>query len=204
MRRRENMDQTGVSMRFLSVCLCVALAAATLTAAPVAAQSGEQAAPSPRRTALARQYLNLLMTDQFEGVMHQMLGAEFENDSDMQALPDEERRFILSLTAELTADLVPQMILEMVPVYAGTFTEEELSALVAFYDTPMGRSIANKSIEVMPEADRAVMSVVPQMLEKMASRMCAHYGCTPAEEEELRRGMQEGAGMAPAAAGRTK
>ena len=158
MRRRENMDQTGVSMRFLSVCLCVALAAATLTAAPVAAQSGEQAAPSPRRTALARQYLNLLMTDQFEGVMHQMLGAEFENDSDMQALPDEERRFILSLTAELTADLVPQMISEMVPVYAGTFTEEELSALVAFYDTPMGRSIANKSIEVMPEADRAVIS----------------------------------------------
>lgn len=200
------MDKSGVSMRFLSFCLCVALAAATLTAAPVAAQSGEQAAPapSPRRTALARQYLNLLMTDQFEGVMHQMLGAEFENDSDMQALPDEERRFILSLTAELTADLVPQMISEMVPVYAGTFTEEELSALVAFYDTPMGRSIANKSIEVMPEADRAVMSVVPQMLEKMASRMCAHYGCTPAEEEELRRGMQEGAGMAPAAAGRTK
>ena len=139
------MDKSGVSMRFLSFCLCVALAAATLTAAPVAAQSVEQAAPapSPRRTALARQYLNLLMTDQFEGVMHQMLGAEFENDSDMQALPDEERRFILSLTAELTADLVPQMILEMVPVYAGTFTEEELSALVAFYDTPLGRSIAN-------------------------------------------------------------
>ena len=119
------------------------------------------------------------MTDQFEGVVRQMLGTEFENDSEMQALPEEDRRMILNLTAELTADLVPQMITEMVPVYATTFTEEELTALVGFYDTPQGRSIANKSIQVMPEADRAVMSVVPQLLEKMAGRMCQHYGCSP-------------------------
>lgn len=193
-------------MRLMIVCLAAALAAATLPAAPVAAQSTEQttAPPSARRTALARQYLNLIMTDQFEGVVHQMLGAEFENDSEMQALPDEDRRMILSLTAELTADMVPQMITEMVPVYAATFTEEELTALVAFYDTPLGRSIADKSIEVLPEADRAVMSVVPQLLEKMATRMCQHYGCSPEEQREMLEGMREGAGMAPASAVRSK
>jgi hypothetical protein len=126
-----------------------------------------------------------------------MLGAEFENDSEMQALPEEDRRMILNLTAELTADMVPQMITEMVPVYATTFTEEELTALVAFYETPLGRSIADKSIQVMPEADRAVMSVVPQLLEKMATRMCQHYGCSPEEQREVLEGMRQGAGMAP-------
>lgn len=193
-------------MRLMIVCLAAALAVATLPPAPVAAQSTEQttASASARRTALARQYLNLIMTDQFEGVVHQMLGAEFENDSEMQALPDDDRRMILSLTAELTADMVPQMITEMVPVYATTFTEEELTALVAFYDTPLGRSIADKSIEVMPEADRAVMSVVPQLLEKLATRMCQHYGCSPQEQREMLEGMREGAGMAPAGDVRSK
>lgn len=193
-------------MRLMIVCLAAGLAVATLPAAPVAAQSTEQAAaaPSAVRTELARQYLNLLMTDQFEGVVRQMLGAEFENDSEMQALPDADRRMILNLTAELTTDMVPQMITEMVPVYAATFTEEELTALVAFYDSPLGRSIADKSIEVMPEADRAVMSVVPRMLEKMATRMCQHYGCSPEEQRQMLEGMREGAGIAPVSADRSK
>lgn len=193
-------------MRLMIVCLAAVLAAASLPAAPVAAQTSEQdaAALSPVRTELARQYLNLLMTDQFEGVVRQMLGTEFENDSEMQALPEADRRMILELTAELTTDMVPQMITEMVPVYAATFTEEELTALVGFYGTPLGRSIADKSIEVMPEADRAVMSVVPRMLEKMATRMCQHYGCSPEEQRQMLDGMREGAGIAPASAERSK
>jgi hypothetical protein len=186
-------------MRLMIVCLAAALAAMTLPAAPVAARSSEQAtaAPSTRRSELARQYLNLIMTDQFEGVVRQMLGTEFENDAEMQALPEEDRRMILELTAELTADMVPQMITEMVPVYATTFTEEELTTLVTFYSTPLGRSIAEKSIAVMPEADRAVMSVVPQLLEKMAGRMCQHYGCSPEEQRQMLEGMREGAGLVP-------
>lgn len=193
-------------MRLMIVCLAAALAATTLPAAPVAAQSSGQttAAPSARSSELARQYLNLLMTDQFEGVIRQMLGTEFENDSEMQAMPDADRRMILNLLAELTTDMVPQMISEMVPVYAATFTEEELTALVGFYDTPLGRSIADKSIEVMPEADRAIMSVVPQMLEKMATRMCQHYGCSPEEQRQMLDEMRQGAGIAPASAERSK
>ena len=59
------------------------------------------------------------------------------------ALAEAEQNFLIPSREEalIRGDLVPQMITEMVPVYAGTFTEEELAALVAFYDTPMGRSI---------------------------------------------------------------
>jgi len=189
-------------MRLMIACAAAALLA---TALPVDTARAAQApppatAPSERQTELTRRYLNLMMTDQFESVIHQMLGAELANDEGMQALPEADRRFIVSLTAELTGDMVPQMITEMVPVYAAVFTEEELVALVAFYETPLGRSIAEKSVRVMPEADRAVMALVPQMLEKMAMRMCQHYGCTPAELEQLRQGMREGAGMEQGAA----
>ena len=59
-------------------------------------------------------------------------------------------------------------------------------------------------IQVMPEADRAVMSVVPQLLEKMATRMCQHYGCSPEEQREVLEGMRQGAGMAPPSTARSK
>lgn len=201
-------------MRLMFVIAGVALAGSVLM--PTLAQANasdevQQAAasqPSARQLELTRQYINLLMTDQLEGAIREMVGDEMANDTSAPALPAEDRRFILDLTAEMTTDMVPLMVQEMVPVYAAVFTEEELLALIAFYDNPLGRSIADKSIIVMPEANRAIMSVVPQMLEKMALRMCQHYQCTPEELEEMRRGMREGfetgSGESVAAAPRRK
>lgn len=194
-------------MRFISACAAALLTATTLTAAPALAQQSEDRievrapqAPSARQMELSRRYLDLMFTDQFEGVIHEMLGEQMTSDAAMQDVPDEDRQFLISLTSELVTDMVPLMITEMVPVYASQFTEEELQALVDFFETPMGRAIAQKNVEVMPEANRAVMAVVPQMLEKMATRMCQHYGCTAAELQELRRGMREGAGLTDSAA----
>ena len=99
-------------MRLMIVCLAAVLAAASLPAAPVAAQSAEQgpATPSPVRTELARQYLNLLMTDQFEGVVRQMPGSEFQTDSDLQAVPETARRMIMERTPESTTGMGPRML----------------------------------------------------------------------------------------------
>lgn len=201
-------------MRLMFVIASAALAGSvlmpTMAQAKVRAEAQQAASsqPSARQLELTRQYINLLMTDQLEGAIREMVGDEMANDTSAPALPAEDRRFILDLTAEMTTDMVPLMVQEMVPVYAAVFTEEELLALIAFYDNPLGRSIADKSIIVMPEANRAIMSVVPQMLEKMALRMCQHYQCTPEELEEMRRGMREGfetgSGESVAAAPRRK
>lgn len=202
------MVETGdITMRFITACAAALLATSAVIATPALAQEAgprlevrAPRAPSPRQLELSRRYLDLMFTDQFESVIHQMLGEQMSADQGMQAVPDEDRQFIIGLTTELVTDMVPLMITEMVPVYAAQFTEEELQALVDFFGSPMGREIARKNVEVMPEANRAVMAVVPQMLEKMATRMCQHYGCTPAELQELRRGMREGAGLTDSAA----
>jgi len=177
------------------VCIAAAVAGSALVATPVRASDAPQAATasSTRQLELARRYVDLMMSDQFEGVIREMIGDEAERDP---TLPEADRQFLVDLTTELTTDLIPQMINELVPVYAAAFTEAELEALVAFYDTEMGRSIAAKSVQVMPEENRAVMSVMPQMLDKMAARMCQHYGCEPGELEMLRQEMRAGAGLA--------
>lgn len=189
------MRERGMVMRFMIVCLAAAMAGAGLAATPVAASDAPQAAtaPSARQLTLTRRYIDLMMSDQFEDAIREMIGDETGRDS---TLPEEDRRFLVELTTELATDLIPQMINEMIPVYAAAFTEAELEALIAFYDTDMGRSIAAKNVQVMPEANRAVMSVMPQLLDKMAARMCQHYGCEPGELETLRREMRAGAGLA--------
>jgi len=183
-------------MRLMIACVAAALAGSALIGTPVRAEQPPQAAPSEpsaRQLALTRRYIDLMLSDQFEDAIREMVGDEPAMDN---SLPEDERRFLVDLTAELVTDMLPRMIEEMTPVYAAAFTEQELEALVAFYDTEMGRSIAAKNVLVMPEVNRAVMSVVPQMLDKMAARMCQHYGCEPGELEELRRAMQAQAGVA--------
>ena len=186
-------------MRF-KIAFLAAAAGVILTASPVLAAAAPQAAaaaPSARQLELTRRYIDLTMTDQFEDVIREMVGDEAARDD---TLPEGDRQFLVELTTEIATDLIPQMIDEMVPVYAAAFTVAELEALVAFYETEMGRSIAAKTIQVMPEANRAVMSVIPQMLDKMAARMCQHYGCAPGELEALRREMLAGAGLSGTAA----
>lgn len=112
-------------------------------------------------------------------------------------MSDADRRFLTELASELVTDMMPQMLDEMAPVYARTFSEAELEALIAFYDTEMGRAIIDKTYASMPEATAAAMTVMPQMMEKMASRVCQHYGCTAQELEEMR-GAMRGAMAEPA------
>ncbi|HYC75980.1 DUF2059 domain-containing protein [Brevundimonas sp.] len=148
--------------------------------------------------ALTRRYIELTMTDQFEDAMVEMITDLAAMDSNVRDLPEADRRFLADLTAELTTDMIPRMLEEMIPIYARTFSEAELEAMIAFYDSEMGRSILSKTMEVMPEANRAALSVVPQMLEKMAGRLCEHYGCTADELQELKRELRGETSRGPA------
>ncbi len=178
-------------MRFLVVCLTAAMAGVVVSAPAARAQDTQQAtAPSARQLALTRRYVELMMSEQFEDVIRAMVAGEAALDREAQTLPEEDRRFLIDLTAELTADMIPQMLEEMIPIYARAYTEAELEALIAFYDSEMGRSIIAKTMEAMPTANQAAMSVLPQLMEKMAARLCQHYGCAPGELETLQRQMR--------------
>jgi hypothetical protein len=186
-------------MRFMIVCLAGALAGVALIGPPARARETPQAATAPtaRQLELTRRYIDLTMTDQFEDAIRQMIIDQAAMDPAARDLPAEDRQFLVDLAAELTTDMIPKMLDEMVPVYARTFTEAELEALIAFYDTEMGRTILEKTMVAMPEATRATLSVMPQLMDKMAARICQHYGCEPGELETLQREMRGEVVFAP-------
>lgn len=166
----------------------VVFTACALLAAPAFAQSE----PSARQLELTRRYVQLAQGEQMETALRQMMATD--PTTDLSDIPAEDREFLLDLTSEILADLMPKMMEAMVPAYAAIFTEEELEALVAFYDTEMGRSIINKTFVVMPEINAAVETIIPELFQKMAGRMCARYGCDP---REALAEMYAGAGMEP-------
>lgn len=156
--------------------------------AAVASEDGSEA----HRLALSRRYVELMQGDQLEANMRQMIEASAASDADAADMSAEDRAFMVDLTTELTADLVPQMMDRMVPVFAEQFTAEELQALVDFYDNEVGREILRKTFTVMPQVNEAVMSLMPQLFDKMALRICDHYGC---DADEVRSAMLEGSGL---------
>lgn len=145
---------------------------------------------SARQLALSRRYVGLMQGDQLRALVRDMVEGQAERQA--EDLPDADRRFLTDLTVEIVGDLVPAMMEELVPVYAAAFTEAELESLVAFYDSDQGRSIIAKTLASMPGANEAMMSVIPRMLDKMAVRMCEHYGCDPVD---ARAEMYAGAGL---------
>lgn len=187
-------------MRLMIACLAAALAVGGVAGQPARAQTAQPEAlapPSDRQLELTRRYINLMMSDQFEEAIRQVIAGGASTDLETRNLPEEDRRFLVDLTAELTTDMMPQMMEQMVPVYARALNEAELEALIAFYDTEMGRAIIAKTTSAMPEATQAAMSVMPQMLDKMAARICQHYGCEPGELEEMQREMRGETAAAP-------
>ena len=187
-------------MRFKIAFMIAAVMAAGLTAPAALANVASQettAAPSARTLELTRQVIDLTMTKQFEDALYQLIAQQAEIDPNARALPEEDRRFIVELSAELTADQIPAMIDAMVPVYARTFTDAELEAMIAFYGSEMGQVIIEKTMTVMPEATAAAMTVMPQVMEKMAARICQHYGCADGELEMLQRQMRGEVMVAP-------
>lgn len=174
-------------MRFWIVLLsALALASGAMAQDKATPQTGVDQ-PSARQMHLSRRYIELTQSDQMEEAIRSMIIGQANDDPSMRGIPAEDRAFMVDLATEMTVDLMPRMLDRLVPVYARTFSEAELTALVTFFDSEMGRSIARKSIESSPEANAAMMSVMPQMFEKMATRICARFGC---DAEEMRAIMQ--------------
>lgn len=159
------------------VRILTALTAALLLAvAPATAQDGSL----ERREVLAHRYVDLMQTDSFGKIVSAMLEQELANDGDT---PEEVRAFVREQGPIFMTRMVEQMMAELVPVYARAFTEDELEALVAFYETPMGQSIARKDIELGVETEEIMTRAVAQMALDFFAKYCAAFECPDGEAD---------------------
>lgn len=152
----------------------VLLASVCLAGAPSAAAAQERAAPGARGLALADQYLELTMG----AGLRKFLAGYYEEFYAEAEMPREQRdwwavnltnamdRVLVAMTAELRDDV------------AEIYTVEELQTLVALYRSPIGRSIAEKDLEMSVRMQEAMEPHMATLVEDLLSKYCLQFDCS--------------------------
>jgi len=162
----------------LMVCTPAALAQGHAASATAAAPSA-----NPKSEALARRYLKAI---HFESLMDTMMGAMLPliTDSAAKQAPNLTAADRAKLTDIVRASMrefyTPKMIERMVPIYAATFTEAELEAIVAFYESPVGQAVVAKSPSLAPKSADVARELIPELQRDVAQRICAAVSCLTA------------------------
>lgn len=155
-------------MRFL--VLFAALFA--LSAGPVLAQDAPDAARQ-RHLDLAGRYLELTSGEDSVKVIREQLEAGYAEAE----LPMEQRAWLTDQMTSLFEEVLALTIVEVRDDVADSFTVAELEAAVAFYETPVGRSIANKSIEIGMAIQEAMMPLLLSRMASMNEKFCQRFDC---------------------------
>jgi hypothetical protein len=177
-----------MSRLFTGLC-----AAIFLFSAPLAAQARDEAA---ERLDLAHRFVALMQAEDMGEALGQSLGGLFPSIED---LPPAEARAVEETMSEMMQDYMPALFKAMAPVYADIFTLEELRALVAFYESDVGRSMVRKSYEAMPRITAVSQEVLPAVLGRAMDRLCDRLECSAQQRQAMKAEVQGLKGQAAAA-----
>lgn len=152
-----------------------------------------QDADRETRLALAERAFAAMQGDQMSDMIHQMSMAfpppEFGSMSGREQIAYEE------VMAETTQSLMRQVMSGATEIYTDTYTREELEAMVAFYESPVGQSIIAKSYTTAPQMIELLRGLMPQMMRDVINGMCDRLDCTPEQRAQGIREALAGLGM---------
>jgi len=167
----------------ISAALAMAMAATHPARAQATTAPGADAAPSAHQLELARQLvaasgMNATLSASLRNTIGQLY-ATLKPAASAEA--EARRRVFAEAQADATAKIVPQITESLVNGYARTFTAQELSDVLAFYQSPSGRSMVAKTPQLMQGVTVSLFALIPQLRRDMGDEVCAKITCTAAE-----------------------
>lgn len=146
-----------------------------------AAAIGNAPAVTPATLADAEEVFRLMRFDQMMArILEQQkktLGPVMSQQMDQMAarlkLSDEEKAAFAAFQRKTFDDLMaaimgPEMRAGMAKVYSEVFTKDELGSMAAFYTTPAGKALAEKTPDVSAKMQALMMPRMMQSMQKMA------------------------------------
>ena len=167
--------------------LCAALA---VLVAPLAASARDEAS---ERLDLAYRFVALMQVEDMAKAMEESFMGLFPTTA---AMDPEDARAVQETMSEMMQEYMPALFKAMAPVYAETFTLEELRALVAFYESDVGRSMVRKSYEAAPRIAVVAQTVLPPVLERAMDRLCDRLECSDQERQNMKSALKAQGGQA--------
>lgn len=167
----------------IAAVAALALLAGPAAAAPAAGPTAAAGA-NPQAEALVRRYLTAIhferTMDAVQAAMLPVIAAQAGGGK--ANLTAEDKAMLVDIVRkEMRDKMMPRMIEKMVPLYASTFTVAELQAMVAFYESPVGRSITEKTPSLAPRSAEIVRELMPQVMvdvvQEIIARKCPDGKC---------------------------
>ncbi|MDQ1153930.1 DUF2059 domain-containing protein [Brevundimonas sp. SORGH_AS_0993] len=177
-------------IRKLAAALAVGVAL-TAAIAPVQAQEARRTdangepllqvvvRPDPdraRRTELAQRLIRLSAGPNFQKDMDAMIASQIAQ-LETSGQNRREAEWVRANAPRMLSALVEQITTDLAPRYAAIFTADELEAQIAFYESPMGRRIAGKSILVGQASQEVLSEHLQTFVTELATKYCAQFDC---------------------------
>ena len=127
-----------------------------------------------QRTTQARELISLATGPNFAKAMEQYVAAEIAKTAEGD---EEEAEWARANMPTMISRMMTQLMADLAPVYAETFTTEELEAQIAFYRTPLGRQVAAKAIELGIAQEALMQEAMVSFMTEVESKYCAEFNC---------------------------
>ena len=163
----------------------IAIIAAVLavSAGPAFAQTAPDAARQ-NHLALAERYLILT---QGGDLVKQMRG-QLEESYDASGLPAEQRAWLIESVSETLAEVMDATVEEFQDDVADSFTVPELESAIAFYESPVGRSIVRKQVDMNIAMQETMSSLLMPRMAGLMEKFCLRFDCSAMGEAAAKQG----------------
>lgn len=162
-------------MRSLIVAITVVMLSATTVLAQERPVAGPQVvvAESEARQALADRYLELTVSLDVDKLIREQLQQDLA-EGDVTA---EQRTWITEQMTGLYETVIDKTLIEMRADVAELYTLPELQALVAFYEGPLGASLARKNVEAGMLMQEVMMPHLVTGMTDVFEKYCLRFDC---------------------------
>lgn len=170
----------------MRIAVALAVGLAVLAGSPALAQTEgaarsaarvdvNRAAPSARSLALSQRLLVAMDAQKNSEAVMKSIGEATIQTGPTQ-MPEAERRRMHETFEAAMRTVLPDMFTRMTILQAQVYSEAELDALVAFYESPVGRSVTRKTAELGPGMTAVMVEFAPRIQAEMTTRICAAEG----------------------------
>jgi hypothetical protein len=155
---------------------------AAVIAASAVASTAEPADPSAVKLALAHRYAQAIHMENVLGsTMNNLMPIVIDRAAHAKGIAvTSELKDAMARAAERSArNITPRMLDIMTPVIAETFTEDELKAAVAFYESRQAQSLLAKTPAFTARVMPKLAELMPAIEADLQAQVCQEIGCDP-------------------------
>ena len=155
----------------------------TVWAVPALAQTAPDSARQ-NHLDLAGRYLTLTQG----GDLVKQMRKQIEEQYSQSGYLAEQRDWMVANFSDVLAEVMEATIVELRDDVADSFTVQELEAAIAFYDSPLGRSVVRKQVDINLELEAVMVPLLMPRVQGLMEKFCLRFDCSALGEAAAKQG----------------